>query len=120
MSWAFISAYPFPQRPFLSPKLYCRRPAFYHNACGSKANRIKTSSKNPMKVVNSLSQASSAAQPVVLTIGNFDGVHLGHQAVLNAVKQKAEQDQLLSALVTFENHPSTILRPNHPILALTS
>src|SRR5437870_1942743 len=73
-----------------------------------------------MKVIPSLNEANGFPHPVILTIGNFDGVHLGHQAVLNAVKEKAKIEQLPSAVITFENHPSTILRPNHPFLSLTS
>src|SRR4051812_40273428 len=73
-----------------------------------------------MKILRSLEKPADLPQPVILTIGNFDGVHLGHQTILNAVKTKAQTEQLSSALITFENHPSTILRPNHPIPLLTS
>lgn len=73
-----------------------------------------------MRLLRSLEHLSDVPQPVILTIGNFDGVHLGHQAVLNAVKTKGKIENLPSALITFENHPSTILRPNHPIPLLTS
>jgi riboflavin kinase / FMN adenylyltransferase len=73
-----------------------------------------------MKILHSLEKPADLSQPVILTIGNFDGVHLGHQAILNAVKTKGEIEKLPCALITFENHPSTILRPNHPIPLLTS
>ena len=50
-------------------------------------------------------------KPVALTIGNFDGVHKGHQAVLNRVKELAIQENEHSIVLTFLNHPSRVLRP---------
>jgi riboflavin kinase/FMN adenylyltransferase len=43
----------------------------------------------------------------VLTIGNFDGVHLGHQRLIQQVRQAAHERQVLAGLVTFEPHPVT-------------
>ncbi len=59
--------------------------------------------------------------PTYLTIGNFDGIHLGHQALLRTLLEQARQDpsgQALSALLTFDPHPVTVLRPGteHAIL----
>lgn len=59
-------------------------------------------------------------RPVVLTIGNFDGVHLGHASILQHVATLAKKDDLPSIVLTFLNHPSTILRPNHPMFLLTT
>jgi riboflavin kinase / FMN adenylyltransferase len=51
----------------------------------------------------------------VLTIGNFDGVHKGHQALIKKNKLRAEAMGLASVLYTFEPHPRQILQPNnHP------
>lgn len=47
-----------------------------------------------------------------LTIGNFDGVHRGHQAVLAKLCETARQDKGSSAVFTFKNHPSQVLRPH--------
>lgn len=44
-------------------------------------------------------------QEVAIAIGNFDGVHRGHQALLKAVAKKAKEKNLLSAVLTFEPHP---------------
>jgi len=53
--------------------------------------------------------------PCVLTIGNFDGVHKGHQALIKQNKIRAEALGLASVLYTFEPHPRQILQPNnHP------
>jgi riboflavin kinase / FMN adenylyltransferase len=43
--------------------------------------------------------------PCVLTIGNFDGVHLGHQAVLESLREIGKKRQLPVALLTFDPHP---------------
>ena len=44
-------------------------------------------------------------QACALSIGNFDGVHLGHQAILAKLKAQAVARRLLSAVLTFEPHP---------------
>lgn len=46
-----------------------------------------------------------------LTIGNFDGVHLGHQKILRGVLERARQSGLMSAVLTFYPHPARVLRP---------
>jgi riboflavin kinase/FMN adenylyltransferase len=46
-----------------------------------------------------------------VAIGNFDGVHLGHQAILRAVVQNARAQSALAAVVTFDPHPLRVLRP---------
>lgn len=48
----------------------------------------------------------------VATIGNFDGVHLGHQAVFEALKRRAEQYRLPSLVITFEPQPLEYFRPD--------
>ncbi|MFP3035857.1 MAG: riboflavin biosynthesis protein RibF [Wolbachia sp.] len=46
---------------------------------------------------------------VVLTFGNFDGVHLGHELAISTLKKVAQERRLPSAILTFEPHPSIIL-----------
>ncbi len=53
----------------------------------------------------------NALPPCALAIGNFDGVHLGHQALLAATAQYAEQHDLLPAVLTFDPHPTHIVAP---------
>ena len=57
-----------------------------------------------MKVFRGLPNAAARA-PCALTIGNFDGVHLGHQALLAQVRAAADQLGLEAAVMTFEPHP---------------
>jgi riboflavin kinase / FMN adenylyltransferase len=47
----------------------------------------------------------------VVTIGNFDGVHLGHQQILRTVRERARESGALATVLTFYPHPARILRP---------
>jgi len=47
-----------------------------------------------------------------VTIGNFDGVHLGHREILRRVVERARRDNLRATVVTFDPHPLRVLRPN--------
>jgi riboflavin kinase/FMN adenylyltransferase len=59
-------------------------------------------------------------QPVALTIGNFDGVHLGHQALLTRLLAAAKSRGLPSAVVIFEPHPREFFTPDQAPARLTS
>lgn len=56
----------------------------------------------------------------VATVGTFDGVHLGHWAVLQEIRARAEATDRRSVLVTFDPHPLRIVRPEHAPLLLTT
>ena len=60
-----------------------------------------------------------ATQPVALTIGNFDGVHLGHQALLNELRAAAQARGLQTAVVIFEPHPREFFTPQQAPTRLT-
>jgi len=55
----------------------------------------------------------------VVAIGNFDGVHRGHQAVLRRLKEMAEARGVAALALTFEPHPRTFFRPEAPLFRLT-
>ncbi len=57
--------------------------------------------------------------PTAMTIGNFDGVHLGHQQILRRVVERAEKSNWMAAVLTFFPHPARVLRPEQapPLLA---
>ncbi len=59
-------------------------------------------------------------QPVALTIGNFDGVHLGHQALLKRLLEAAKSRGIPSAVVIFEPHPREFFTPEQAPTRLTS
>ena len=63
---------------------------------------------------------SSSTVAFALTIGNFDGVHLGHQAILAAVRTAAAARSIASAVVTFEPHPREFFAPHAAPTRLTS
>ncbi len=56
----------------------------------------------------------SHKQPVVLTIGNFDGMHRGHQAIFKRLKEEAKKRKAHTGAITFKNHPTEVLKPAHP------
>jgi riboflavin kinase/FMN adenylyltransferase len=55
----------------------------------------------------------------VATIGAFDGVHLGHRQLIRRVRDLAEQRGTASAVVTFDRHPASVVRPDSAPLLLT-
>ncbi len=59
-------------------------------------------------------------QSVALTIGNFDGIHLGHQGMLNTLRNEAQQRDLQTAVVIFEPHPREFFMPQQAPTRLTS
>ncbi len=59
-------------------------------------------------------------RPMALTIGNFDGVHLGHQAMLHALLLAAESLELATGVVTFEPHPREFFSPREAPPRLTT
>jgi len=63
---------------------------------------------------------SSGTTPVALTIGNFDGVHQGHQTLLNELKSTAKRRGLLTSVVIFEPHPREFFTPEQAPVRLTS
>jgi len=50
-------------------------------------------------------------KPAAVTIGNFDGVHLGHRRILAGVLERARAMDLMAAVLTFYPHPARVLRP---------
>lgn len=61
-----------------------------------------------MEIIDRLS-LSHPQKPLILTIGNYDGVHLGHQVVLQRTVEVARQKQTQSGVITFSNSPGEVL-----------
>lgn len=61
----------------------------------------------------------TSSPPSAVTIGVFDGVHLGHQQLLAKAIKRSQQDDLLATVLTFEPHPAFLLRPNSAPQLLT-
>jgi riboflavin kinase/FMN adenylyltransferase len=64
-----------------------------------------------MKIIETISELSKAAEGCVLTIGNFDGVHIGHREILAAAGQAASARATELVVMTFEPHPVAVLHP---------
>lgn len=64
-----------------------------------------------MQIFRSLQAFPASSARTVLAIGNFDGVHRGHQAILRNIRERAGQTGATSVAVTFDPHPVRVLRP---------
>ncbi len=73
-----------------------------------------------MQIWRSLEEVPSDLGPTAVTIGNFDGVHLGHRHVVNRARETAAERSLTVVAVTFDPHPMAVLRPEHAPTTLTS
>jgi riboflavin kinase/FMN adenylyltransferase len=67
--------------------------------------------QNTMKALKTISGLRKIKKGCVLTIGNFDGLHIGHQAILAAAKKAALQNKTKLVVMTFEPHPLALLFP---------
>ncbi len=72
-----------------------------------------------MQVFDSITRAMLDG-PTHLTIGNFDGFHRGHQALIERMQAEARAEGAATGLLTFHPHPRTVLRPGLQITSLTS
>ncbi len=72
-----------------------------------------------MEVIGDRDDRPGPAGGTVVTIGAFDGVHLGHQALLARLGQRGRAAGLASAAVTFDRHPATVVRPQSAPKLLT-
>ena len=73
-----------------------------------------------MKIYRSLSKIEKPFPKACVTIGNFDGVHLGHQLLFSEVVSRAYRAQGTSVVVTFEPHPLKVLCPDRGIKLIST
>jgi riboflavin kinase/FMN adenylyltransferase len=64
-----------------------------------------------MEVVRDVEVATRPASGSVVTIGAYDGVHVGHQAVIAEMRRRASAAGLDATVVTFDRHPASVVRP---------
>jgi riboflavin kinase/FMN adenylyltransferase len=72
-----------------------------------------------MKIFRSLQELDPFGPRSVATVGNFDGIHRGHQMVIASVLRRARELNARSIAITFDPHPSLVLRPESPLRQLT-
>ena len=72
-----------------------------------------------MQVFRKLEEIPEGFGPSVVSVGNFDGVHLAHLRVLEEIVARARKAETKSVVVTFEPHPVRILRPDSGLKLLT-
>ena len=72
-----------------------------------------------MEIISGIDQLRKPFLNPVVTLGNFDGVHLGHQRIFEKVKEEAEKIQGEGVVITFEPHPLKVLSPESCLPLLT-
>lgn len=72
-----------------------------------------------MRIIRSLKSFSSPERPILLTLGNFDGLHLGHQAIIEKMVSEARDKEGIPVLFTFYKHPLSLLEPAKSPLIIT-
>jgi riboflavin kinase/FMN adenylyltransferase len=75
-----------------------------------------------MKIINALEQFSDTGTPVILAAGCFDGLHIGHRAVIQVAIDRAHACGGEAWIFTFDPHPAKVLSPDHapPLIFTTS
>ncbi len=73
-----------------------------------------------MEILRSIDELAKLDGPIFLAIGVFDGVHLGHQAVISTSARHAHSADGTAVVVTFDPHPAKILRPENAPHLITS
>jgi len=73
-----------------------------------------------MHIIRNLSELGERQQPAVVTVGNFDGVHLAHQRLFQSVVESARRLNAVATAVTFDPHPTRILAPERTPKLLTT
>src|SRR5580698_7287779 len=64
-----------------------------------------------MNIINAARDLKSSSCKVCLAIGFFDGVHLGHQQIIRQTIADARQHESVALVVTFDQHPSSVVAP---------
>ena len=72
-----------------------------------------------MQIITDISACPWPQARSVITIGAYDGVHVGHRSVIAEVRRLAEESSARSAVVTFDRHPASVVRPESAPKLLT-
>lgn len=66
-----------------------------------------------MDIITQAGKWELATQPLCMAIGMFDGLHLGHQAVIGRTVSRAKNQDALALVATFDRHPASVIAPHH-------
>src|SRR5262245_21426048 len=72
-----------------------------------------------MQIVHGYESVPASARGAALAIGNFDGVHRGHQALIAATREQAKKLACPSGAIVFEPHPRELFQPDKPHFRIT-
>jgi len=72
-----------------------------------------------MLIFHNLDDVPHDFGPALVSVGNFDGVHRAHRHVIDEIVRRAKAEKVQSVVVTFDPHPTRILRPDHSFKLLT-
>ena len=73
-----------------------------------------------MRIVRGIAQIPKDIPLPVVTLGNFDGVHLGHQSIFQKIRKRAQESGGTSVVFTFEPHPLKVIAPGKSPLLLNT
>lgn len=72
-----------------------------------------------MRIIKQLETITEGQRGAAVALGNFDGIHLGHQAVIGKARERARDAGVPSAVMTFDPHPRRFFDPQGPLFELT-
>jgi riboflavin kinase/FMN adenylyltransferase len=73
-----------------------------------------------LELLHDLYQLKQRDEKLIITIGAFDGVHVAHRALIAGAVMRAREQGVKSAVISFNPHPDTVVRPNYPMIYLTT
>lgn len=85
----------------------------------SSENKGSAGAAQSVQVFRSLAEIPAGFGPSLAAVGNFDGVHLGHQEILSGLVKEARSLSARAVAITFDPHPEQLLRPARAPLLLT-
>ena len=98
------------EKEFLLPVFLPYRRGFITDPLDEEKESI---GKHKLEIILGITQLERSFINPVVTLGNFDGVHLGHQKIFEKVKEEALKLHGEAVVITFEPHPLKVLSPQH-------
>ena len=74
----------------------------------------RSQARGQLKIIRDMDWCPQPAEGAVVTVGAYDGVHRGHRAVIAELQRMAVERNAVTAVVTFDRHPASVVRPAVP------